>query len=127
MTVRQFINTLLQSELLWRMAFTLSLVAIVYLAVTSEPFPVPSAPSDKINHLIAFTELTILARLAWPARGLLLQITGLLGLGLLLELTQAWLPHRHFSLWDLAADGVGILVGLIAMPLASRLVNSLTC
>lgn len=117
---RQSLPGLLQRLLvcrpLWRLALVLSLLAIVFLATTANPYPLPSSPSDKVNHLLAFVELTIVTRLAWPDLRALWFAPALLGFGLAIELIQATLPYRDFSLADLAADGAGIAIGLLPWP-----------
>ena len=40
----------------------------------------------------------------------------LLGFGLGIEIIQAHLPYREFSLADLAADAAGIAIGLFPWP-----------
>ena len=79
----------------------------------SEPYPIPSAPSDKLNHLLAFIQLAIVTRLAWPELSRIWIALGVMGFGLAIEVTQAQLPYRDFSLMDLAADGVGTAIGLL--------------
>lgn len=101
---------------MWRFAFLISVVAIGFLATTSSSYPIPSAPSDKVNHLIAFIELTILTRLAWPELRSIWYAPALLAFGLGIEIVQATLPYRDFSLADVAADGAGILIGLLPWP-----------
>ena len=59
-------NALLGNRTLWRVLFALSVLAILVLATADTRFPLPSTPSDKLNHLLAFLELTLLARLGWP-------------------------------------------------------------
>ncbi len=79
--------------------------------------PIPSSSNDKVNHLIAFLELTILTRLAWPElRGRLDSRRRCWASGLGIEIIQANLPYREFSLADLAADGAGIAIGLLPWP-----------
>ncbi len=114
--LRSTLNRVLNCRPLWRGALVFSLLAIAFLATTANPYPVPSAPSDKINHLIAFAELTILTRLAWPELGARWFVPGLLFFGLAIELVQATLPYRDFSLADLAADGACIVIGLLPWP-----------
>ena len=41
--------------------------------------------------------------------------------GLLIELVQYFLPHRQFSLWDLAADMLGLLIYPLGFPLLKRI------
>jgi VanZ family protein len=104
-TLKQQLTSLLQYRPLWRAAFVISVLAIGFLATTDNPYPIPSSSSDKINHLVAFLELTILTRLAWPELRAIWFVPALLGFGLGIEIIQANLPYREFSLADLAADG----------------------
>ena len=94
----------------------LSTAAIIYLATTSQPYPIPSAASDKVNHLLAFFELTVVARLAWPNLGKPWIAIGLLAFGLGIELVQAQLPYRTFAMADILADAAGIAIGLLPCP-----------
>lgn len=115
-TAKQRLIDFLQWRPLWRAALVLSIVAIGFLATTNNPYPMPSSPNDKVNHFIAFLELTILTRLAWPHINPLWFAPALLGFGFGIEVIQAHLPHRDFSLADLAADGAGIAAGLLPWP-----------
>ena len=47
-------NALLGNRTLWRVLFALSVLAILVLATADTRFPLPSTPSDKLNHLLAF-------------------------------------------------------------------------
>ncbi|MEF8822838.1 MAG: VanZ family protein [Desulfohalobiaceae bacterium] len=107
---RTVLTTLLSPALL-RPLFWLGLLIITGLALI--PVENPSLTRehvDKINHVAAFVLLVPLLGLAYrislPRIALLL-----LGYGLLIEMAQYALPYRMFSLFDLAADGVGVLVG----------------
>lgn len=114
------LEQILDCRPLWQLALLISVLAILYLATTSQPYPVPSSPNDKINHLIAFTELTILARLGWPRLSGLWLIPPLLLFGFAIEMIQSQLPYREFSLADLAADAAGVAVGLLPWPGVKR-------
>ncbi|SOB77664.1 hypothetical protein SAMN04488490_3488 [Marinobacter sp. LV10R510-11A] len=115
-TLKHQLLALLHYQLLWRLVLLLSVIAIGLLATTSSDYPIPSAPSDKVNHFIAFFELTIVTRLAWPGLRTIWYAPALLGFGLGIEAVQASLPYRDFSLTDLVADGAGILIGLLPWP-----------
>jgi len=115
-TLKHQLITLLRFQLLWRFALLLSVAAIGFLATTSGNYPIPSAPSDKVNHIIAFIELTVLARLSWPNLRVIWFVPVLLGFGVSIEAVQANLPYRDFSLADIAADGTGVLIGLLPWP-----------
>ncbi|MGO1460900.1 MAG: VanZ family protein [Marinobacter sp.] len=115
-TLKNQLLALLNFQPLWRTALILSVIGVGYLATTSNDYPIPSASSDKVNHLIAFFELTIVTRLAWPQLRVLWYVPALLGFGLGIEAVQANLPYRDFSFADVAADGAGILIGLLPWP-----------
>jgi VanZ family protein len=115
-TTKQRLAQLLRLCVLWRFALLASIAVILFLATTAGPLPVPSAPSDKVNHLIAFLELTLLVRLGWPQLKPLYFVPLLLGFGMLIEIVQATLPYRDFSMADVAADAAGIAVGMLIWP-----------
>ncbi|HKK56118.1 VanZ family protein [Marinobacter sp.] len=111
--LKNSLQSVLMCQPLWRTTLVISAVAIMYLATTSQPYPVPSLQHDKINHLLAFIQLTVVSRLAWPDLSRTWIALGVIGFGLVIELTQAQLPYREFSLLDLAADGAGVAIGLL--------------
>lgn len=120
MPLKQSPLALFRHRFFWRICLAISVVAILFLATTSEAYPIPSAPSDKVNHLIAFLELTLLVRLSWPRLPLGTVALSVLAFGMSIELIQAPLPYRDFSLWDLLADSVGMALGLAPWPGLSR-------
>ena len=108
----------------WRLIFRLGLLA--YLAIISflAFAPLASAPGtghDKVNHIMAFFVLAGLADRAYPGpspgRGWHKWVS-VLSFGLFIEATQYFLPYREFSLWDLGADGIGILLYVAGIRLA---------
>lgn len=114
--LRQRIRFLIEYQPLWRSVLIISAAAIIYLATTSQPYPIPSAASDKVNHILAFFQLAVVTRLAWPALGKVWVIAGLMAFGLAIEVVQAQLPYRTFAISDILADGVGIAIGLLPCP-----------
>ncbi|MDI9244070.1 VanZ family protein [Marinobacter sp. CHS3-4] len=111
--LKHSLQTLLGCKPLWQGILCLSTLVIIYLATTSEPHPIPSSASDKVNHFIAFLQLTIVTRLAWPELSRYWVALGVMSFGLGIEITQSQLPYRDFSLLDLAADAVGTGIGLL--------------
>ncbi|MBE0485845.1 VanZ family protein [Marinobacter sp.] len=110
------IETILRMRLLWRAVLVASIAAILYLATTSSSYPIPSAANDKVNHIIAFIELTIVTRLAWPRLSAYWYVPALLSFGFALEVVQAQLPYRNFSMADVLADAFGIAIGMLPWP-----------
>lgn len=118
--LKHYLINLRDCRPLWQACLLISVCAVVWLATTSDPYPVPSSSSDKFNHIIAFTEMTLLARLGWPQARLYGIALPLLAFGLAIELVQAQLPYRDFSWADLAADAAGIAIALLPWPGLNR-------
>lgn len=110
------IRLLLDYQPFWQAMLVISAAAILYLATTSEPYPVPSSDNDKLNHVLAFLQLAIVTRLAWPGLGRLWIAAGLLAFGVTIEIVQAQLPYRTFAVADIVADAAGIAIGLLPCP-----------
>lgn len=79
------------------------------------------APSDKIDHIIAFLTLTILAVLGWPKTSSLKIAMGLGFFGALIELTQA-IPfiHRDAEWADWLADISAVIFALLIKNVVKR-------
>ena len=97
--------------ILWRGLFIAAVVGVLALAL----MPVSNGPdwfahADKLRHAAAFIALWAIGRRAGlkPAWALTL---GLLGLGIGIELAQAFTPYRESSVGDVLADAVGIAAG----------------
>lgn len=93
--------------------FWLTLVAVYALAIMPVA-DVPRLANDKVEHMMAFFTLAVLAALALPRIPVLLIAAGLVAFGGLIELSQM-LPaiHRDGSIYDWLADGAAIAAGLI--------------
>lgn len=91
----------------------------VLLAVTWRPQPeMPLALSDKAWHVLGFALMTATAVGFAHERHRLLGWSGVaLAMGGLVELGQMFVPSRAPDLLDLAADALGVLLGL-ALALA---------
>jgi len=93
----------------FRLALGACVLAIAYLAFAPLS-QAPGTPFDKLNHFLAFAVLAWLADMAYPGRHLAkYRLAFLLGYGLIIEVTQGFLPFRELSLLDFGADAVGIL------------------
>ena len=97
---------------------------IAYFSLVTNVRPAGSGPFfDKYAHAAGYTMLALTAAYATarlrdtPRRRLLLVVGGVAGYGLLVELLQAPLPGRQFSLLDQAANTLGALavVGWLAV------------
>jgi VanZ family protein len=106
----------------FRLLLALALVAITWLAVIPEPPTEGLAISDKLQHALAFVVLLGLADHAWPASGITLtKVAWLLAYGAGIEILQFYIPYRDCSVLDLLADGTGMLVYPLTLPLQQYL------
>ena len=98
--------------------------------IASIPGPA-GAPSlfgwDKLDHLSAFAALALLARAGWPAAARWVTAAALFAYGVGIELLQgSALVNRTASVSDLAANGLGIALGLAAALWLGRAARTLS-
>ncbi|WP_236012211.1 VanZ family protein [Marinobacter mangrovi] len=112
-TMTDLLRSLIHQTRLWRAALFVSMAVILWLATAKLDHPIEVSSWDKINHLVAFIEVTLLTRLGWPQMKALHVAVAMLGFGVLIEIVQFPLPYRETSLLDVFADSLGIAAGLI--------------
>lgn len=106
---------------LWVLAFAICTVSVLALALMKNPSAMLDTGWDKGNHVLAFTVLTFLGRMAFPSRRLLL-LLGLLAYGVLIENLQLMTGYRFSEYQDLVADVVGMVLGyLLAIPVQRKI------
>jgi VanZ family protein len=104
---------------LWRTAFWLCFGLTAYLSLLPQEF-LPSGINiwDKLSHSIAFAALALSAALGWPERDFFRSVLlPLLLFGVFIEVIQYFIPGREFSLLDMLADVVGIIIVWIGVRL----------
>lgn len=105
----------------FRVALVVMLIITMYLATAQQAPSVIDNLNDKVNHVLAFYVVAFLADYSAPKVGFnLIKGLAILGYGLLIEVIQHFLPYREFSLFDLAADGVGVAAYAFSQPVLSR-------
>ena len=68
-------------------------------------------------HVFGYFVLTALAFLAFEKKRLLLYLLGIVLVGVLFEAAQYLMPNRTFNVYDVVANGVGILLFVFTVPL----------
>ncbi len=108
-----------------RLAWVLLVIWTVVTAVALT-VPLDRAPKimgrgfDKVAHTGMFTVMGVLAQAAAPWYSLLFTLP--FGVGL--EYLQKQLPHRDFDQVEVAANVVGIVLGIVCFETATRLRRS---
>lgn len=105
---------------LFKIAFYTAFIAIEYLALTSRHIEIVESFWDKQNHFIAFCTLYVLLSLAYTPLSTRAKSALLLLIGFQIEITQYFIPARSFSLMDVVADSVGIVIGVGIYTLYQR-------
>ncbi len=109
------------SIIVFRISLAAAVAGILILATTPLQYPVVSGINDKLNHIFAFFILALLADFSFPVRKFsLCIILPLLGYGIAIEVIQYFLPYRMFSLYDVAADAMGIGLYKISFSLLKK-------
>ena len=108
---------------LWRAVLLLLLVTVTWLALSPAPPKAVDTGWDKFNHALAFASLAFVS--VWALWSQPRQwgwlVLALLAFGGAIEIGQSYLPPRTADWFDLLADGVGILVGLLpAWPITRQ-------
>ncbi len=105
-----------------RIALVVTLGVVTWLATSHITAPAIANVNDKMAHLAAFYCLAILIDFAFPNEGFSLRkVVLLMSYGLLIELIQRQIPYREFSLLDWLADGVGVMLYPLSIPLLKNI------
>ena len=112
--------------LLWRVFFWCAGFVILLLALAPPAHALHLAPSDKIDHLLAFLVLSALSIYAYPRTQAVTLSLGVIAFGGAIELAQGiGFIHRDPSLHDWIADIAGAGAGTaLAVLLRARLRSS---
>jgi VanZ family protein len=108
--------------MVYRALFTVTFLAVAYLSFMQVPeMGDLQRISDKVHHAFAFYVLALLLDFAAPRREFGLRKFGaLMAFGVAIECVQYFLPWREFSLLDMVADAVGLMLYVAGIPLLKR-------
>jgi len=95
---------------LW--VISIGIVVVLSLHPDAET-PINCHDADKIGHLFAYLWLALLPTLVMKSpKWSILLFAGLVSLGALLEVGQAYVPGRMFSFVDMGANAAGVFFGI---------------
>jgi VanZ family protein len=97
--------------------------AIVWLSLAPSPPQIDLPQGDKLGHFAAYGTLMFWFCQLYGTRGARAGYAlGFIAMGIAIEFLQRATGYRSFELWDMAADGAGVLLGwLVASPLRRTL------
>ncbi|MBK6960569.1 MAG: VanZ family protein [Gammaproteobacteria bacterium] len=98
----------------WRAVFWVTVVLVSWASlrpITAEEW---FSGQDKVLHLLAYSGLYGLGRLAFSWHGWRLS-SALLTYGVIIELLQSLTPHRFMSAADVVANAAGLAVGALVL------------
>lgn len=108
----------------FRISLSAAVLGILILAVTPLEYPVISGINDKLNHVLAFFALSLLADYSFPESRFNVRIVfSLIVYGIAIEVLQHFIPYRMFSLFDVTADVIGIALFRICRPLFKQYIE----
>ena len=101
---------------LWRAAFWVAAAFALVMALSPHPVRLPSDPSDKVQHIIAFLTLGALGRMAYAKASGWALLAGLSLFGAAIELLQG-IPalNRDSDPVDWIADTVAAGIAILAL------------
>ena len=99
-----------------------SVAMVIYLSLLpSLEIPYDFIDADKIVHLLAYLWLSALPFFAFPvSKAALAGALGMVPLGIGLEFAQHYIPGRCFSVADLVANCLGVMMGIWLARLIKR-------
>ncbi len=93
--------------------FWLFLIFCSYLSLTSAPPQAMQTVSDKLLHASGYLALYLSCSIAYPlANHRIRKLAALLSYSILIEVLQHFIPNRGFSVFDILANAVGLVLGL---------------
>ena len=107
----------------FKLYFFICLLVIEFLATTTIPIEVVESMWDKANHFTAFFVLYMLLSFAYKTLTLVQKSLLLLAFGLQIEIVQSFIDGRYFSLMDVVADSIGIVIGIVIYKFTQKFIR----
>ncbi len=116
---------ILQKSRLQRMMLALwiaSVAMVICLSLSPRlEMPYDFSNADKVAHFLAYLWLAALSFFAFPTpKSTLTGALCMVPLGICLEFLQIYVPGRSFSAADMAANGLGVILGIWLARSAKR-------
>jgi VanZ family protein len=108
-----------------RIGLIICLIIVTALTVMPlQEFPPAENINDKLSHLLAFLALAIVADYSFPNKDFVISKgLPLLAYGIGIEIVQYFIPYRSFSVLDMIADAMGLVIYILIIPVLNRVVQ----
>nr|CBX30771.1 hypothetical protein N47_E42830 [uncultured Desulfobacterium sp.] len=88
-------------------------LVIYYSLIPGVEFPVDFWQADKLYHFVSYCWLSVLPMIAYSDRKIALTASlSMVLLGVLIEILQIFVPGRTFAMADIAANTLGVVLGI---------------
>lgn len=106
----------------YRLVLIAAAAVVLYGIFRPEPIDFGLRNLDKLAHVLAFTGISLLARIAYPQLKTLLIWPLLIACALISEALQAQLlPQRVFSYYDMLANSLGVALAATLLLASNKL------
>lgn len=105
----------LQKRKIWLALAWLWVGVLIFLSLTTVAVPVVVSWQDKIGHIVLYAIPMWWFMQLYPGQRHWLIALGLFLLGAGLEYAQSFHPMRHMDYYDMAANGIGIMLGWLTL------------
>mgnify|MGYP005992607085 CR=1 FL=1 len=100
----------------FRMVFVLYGFLVVWASLKQGGGPQPIEHFDKLMHFTFYGLFTVIAAGCTQQRKMFIGLSLLIiGYGALMEILQSYVPSRHMSLADIAANALGVITAMILL------------
>lgn len=93
---------------------------IILISAIIPPSNIPSSIDDKIVHAVGFMGVALLYAWAYKKEKWWKNIIYGLAFGIFIEIIQYFIPYRSFELFDIIADGVGLILGVLLVEIMRK-------
>lgn len=107
----------------FKFAFFTALICVEILSLLPKSPEIILKSWDKFNHFLAFSTLFVLFNLAFKSVKFRVSFALLLLFGIQIEIVQSFTPNREFSFFDILADVVGLIFGILVLKFTNKLMK----
>jgi VanZ family protein len=106
----------------FQLIFVSMILLSLILSLSSSGQAVPVVWNDKLVHCFSYFLLMMMLDFSWnPSKQLIIKAVLILIYSSLIEYTQGFIPGRDTSIADIVANGVGVMLFIVLVPVLKRI------